>query len=107
VNQLRTFKLLRGCVVGILLFHFSLMLAMAASESLHCRLHHHTDHEPPLCEVALYQSGAMDECPTPLLNFAEIPSEELPEAQAPGKQPLVTATHLQGGVLAQSPPRAP
>ena len=85
------------------------MLAMAVSEELHGRLHHHHDseHEAPPCEVALYRTGAMDASVPPPVGVAKIPQLPLPKVRVLWVMPDVVPSHLRGGMLAQAPPRGP
>ncbi|WP_338286175.1 hypothetical protein [Luteolibacter sp. LG18] len=105
--MLRVRKLLKGAVAGILLVQFALMLVMSVSGGLHHDLHVDADHADHHCEVTLFNSGALDGVPPPLSAPLPAPALALPEVLPPAGLAAVTATHLLGGVLAQSPPRAP
>jgi len=107
VKRLRTSSLLRGLVAGVVLFQFVLMLAMASSERLHHKLHHHAGEEDHQCEVTLIHHGGVEEPLPPLTSMPADVACALPDVLVPPPRVTISAAHLRGGVLAQSPPRGP
>jgi len=107
VERLRKLRLLKGAIVGILLFQFALMLVMSASAGLHQHLHCDAGHPDHQCEVTLFNSGGFDDVPPPAVVPVPIVTPELPEVLPPVCRVAVIPGHLIGGILAQAPPRAP
>jgi hypothetical protein len=107
VERFRKSRLLLGALSGILLFQFALMLAMAAWEPLHHDLHCDAGHPDHQCEVTLWRNGAANDTPPPLAVPRPAPVLTPPDVPRHHAPPALTATHLLGGVLAQSPLRGP
>lgn len=107
MERLRRFRLLKGAIVGILLFQFALMLVMSASARLHHDLHCDAGHPDHQCEVTLFMSGTLDDVPPPVLIPAPVIAADLPDVLPPVVRVAVIPGHLIGGLLAQSPPRGP
>jgi hypothetical protein len=107
VEQFRKIRLLKEAVIGLLLFQFGLMIAMASSSEVHETLHCHSEHAEHHCEVTLFQNGALGDGMDPSPDLGAPVRWEAPEAFASCQEAEVTATHLIGGALAQGPARAP
>ncbi|MES2997323.1 MAG: hypothetical protein V4733_10995 [Verrucomicrobiota bacterium] len=109
MNFFRRHSVLRTLLALLLILQVALAVLMAAWNPLHEKLHDCCEHdEPHHCEVALFAQGSVPligppvAAPAPLA--AILPAEHRKQQAA---NSLVTAGHLIGGVLAQSPPRGP
>lgn len=107
MEQFRKFRLLKGAVIGFLLFQFGLMVAMASSASLHETLHCDAEHAEHHCEVTLFQSGALGDGLGSPDTSADFIHWENPDVTVACREADITASHLIGGALAQGPARAP
>lgn len=99
-------RLLRFAALWVIL-HLVFVQAMAFSGPLHECCHHDADDPGHQCAVTMILSGSCD-LVVPDLPPVEIISEEptfVPDLRPAEKG--VVATHLLGGILAQSPPRGP
>jgi hypothetical protein len=107
VEHFRKFRLLKGAVIGLLLFQLGLMVAMASSAPLHETLHCDAEHSEHHCEVTLFQNGTLgDGLGSPDASAAFIRWEN-PDVTVTSREADAIASHLVGGVLAQGPARAP
>ena len=79
----------------------------AAWEPLHHDLHCDAGHPDHQCEVTLWRNGAANDTPPPLAVPRPAPVLTPPDVPRHHAPPALTATHLLGGVLAQSPLRGP
>lgn len=102
---------MKSVIAVFIVVQLALVQAMAASPGVHDALHHHCDNHDspaPVCAVDLWFTHGGGELPQPVV--APLPDEAPPAvdftATAPG-HPLLPPAHLNGGIAAHSPPRAP
>lgn len=99
--------LLKGALALFMLLQLALVQVMAASPSIHDALHHHGERpDQPPCAVALWLATGGGDPPAPVAAPAPAELPVTTTAEAPSA-PLLSPTHLRGGIAAHSPPRAP